>query len=58
MPTGKDWENHFKRLPAAKVTRMRSALKVLLADSMFSEHYGELHRMDYFLEKVQAERKK
>jgi len=58
MPTGKDWEEHFKRLPAARVTRLKSAIKVLMSDSMFKEHYSEFHRLDYLLEKVQTERKK
>lgn len=58
MPTGTDWYEHLKRLPAARVTRMRTALKVLMSDAMFKEHFGELHRVDYFLEKVQTERRK
>jgi hypothetical protein len=58
MPMPKEWYEHFQRLPAARITRMRGAIKVLMADSMFKEHYSEFYRLDYFLEKVQVERKK
>lgn len=58
MPMGKDWYEHFKRLPAARVTRIKSAINVLMSDSMFKENYSEFHRLIYFLEKVQNERGK
>jgi len=57
MPTGKDWHLHFQHLTPRRIARMRGAVKILLDDSMFKEHYAEFHRLDYFLRKVQEERR-
>ena len=58
MPTGAEWKEHFRHLSSRRITRMRSALQVLLDDSMFDEHYHEMYVMDSLLRDVQWERQK
>ena len=58
MPIGKDWREHFQRLPVQKITRIRNAIKLLLTDTMFKEHYPEFYRLDSLLEAAQEYRKK
>ena len=40
MPTGKEWDAHFKRLKPAKRKKVLNALMVLNSDSMFRKAYG------------------
>jgi hypothetical protein len=56
MPTGKVWLEHFKHLKPQRIARMRGALKTLLEDSMFKEHYTEFYTVDGLLKTVQWER--
>ena len=44
MPTGKEWDAHFKRLKPTKKKRLVNALNTLLTDSMFGRYYGSEFR--------------
>ncbi len=59
MPAYAEWEEHFSHLAPMRITRMRSAIKVLLEDSMINEHYKrDLGLMDVFLQNIQNRRKR
>jgi hypothetical protein len=50
MPTYKDWDDYFAKIPAQKLLQYRNAIEVLMKDTMIHKNWGELSTLAVLME--------
>ncbi len=51
MATGKEWEEHFKKLSNEQLDELRGALQTLKSDELMAKEFGDsgLFLLDYWI---------